>query len=206
MTAAGAIGPGDREAALGRLFRGIAHETANSLNAILMNAQLGMLSADEAPSSLETIADQARGGGRFLKLISTFAGASDLAPQDNGSVSECLGLARKLIGSRVRRSGLKLTIEASDTPPIPLNPFAAAITIALLIDAACATGAAQATIVTSVTDHDCEVRLSMDNAAPAEDAAAATLAYRFARQLAADHGGRFERETGGWVLALPRGS
>lgn len=193
----------DRATALGRLFRGIAHETANALNAILMNAQLGTLNPDEAQASLQTVIQQARSGGEFLKRMSAFAGANTLAPHTDASLSDCLGLARKLLGSRVRRSGLKLTIELGDAPDIPLDPFAVAATIALLIDYACELAPAEATLRMARTTPACVLEMHLDGRTwqPDEN----RLALRFARQLAADHGGSFETMEAGWRLTLPRG-
>lgn len=203
MTNRPAIDAADREAALGTVFRGIAHESANTLNAILMNAQLGMLSDEEAAASLETIATQARSGGKFLKRISAFAGAADLAPHTEASLAECVGLARKLIGTRVRRSGLKLSIDAAETPKIPLDPFGAAVTIALLIDRTCSAGAERAALRTAVNERNCELRLTTE-ATGKSDRQAESLALRFAYQLARDHRGHFEALPDGWLLVLPR--
>ena len=194
----------DRAAALGRLFRGIAHETANALNAILMNAQLGKLNPDEAQDSLQTVIDQARTGGEFLKRMSAFAGANTLAPHTDASLKDCLGLARKLLGSHVRRSGLKLTIEPDDAPVLPLDPFAAAVTIALLIDYACELAPAAATLRIARTSPACVLEMEFDGLSWQPDDG--RLAVRFARQLAADHGGSFETLESGWRLTLPRGA
>lgn len=194
----------DRAAALGRLFRGIAHETANALNAILMNAQLGLLSADEARASLETVIGQARSGGEFLKKMSAFAGANTLAPQGENSLGDCLGLARKLLGSRVRRSGLKLHIDPADAPTLPLDPFAAAVTVALLIDEACELAPATASLQIARTSPACVLEMQLEDArwTAGDD----TLAVRFANHLAADHAGSFETTKDGWRLTLPLGA
>lgn len=196
----------DRAAALGGLFRGVTHEIANTLNAILMNAQLGMLSADEAQESLRTITEQARTGGQFLKSMSAFAGANTLEPSAEACIKDCIGLARKLLGSRVRRSGVNLTIEQGEAVQLPLDPFGAAVTIALLIDLVCDAQPGAANLRVARTEPACVVELSMDNAGW-DDAAGLEeqLAVRFARQLAGDHGGSFELTDSGWLLTLPRG-
>lgn len=201
----GGVSAEDRASALGRLFRGVAHETANTLNAILMNAQLGMLNADEAQPSLRTITDQARSGGEFLKTMSAFAGGTSLQPHGEHCIKDCLGLARKLLGSRVRRSGVKLAMEQADPLRLPLDAFGAAITLALLIDLVCELAPETARLRVARTEPACVLEMTMSGARWPEGDARDSLALRFARQLAADHGGSFELTESGWLLTLPRG-
>lgn len=192
----------DRAHALGLLFRGIAHENANSLNAILMNAELGRMSAEEAPDALRAIAEQARAGGELVKGLAGFVRGSDLAPNGRVSLSQCLDLARRLLASKAHRCGVRLGFADEGTGlKLPLDRHAAAVTLALLLDALCDAGAHTIEVDSRSSDGACEIRVRAE--AETVDTDNLRFALRFARQLAEDHGGAFEDSERCWTLRLP---
>ncbi|NND61063.1 MAG: hypothetical protein HKN49_12430 [Gammaproteobacteria bacterium] len=192
----------DRGAALGRLFRGIVHETSNWLNVILMNAQLAEASPEDTDTSLKTISTQARSGGDFLKQLSAFAGASSFNPHTRATIAECVALARNLLGSTARRTGTRLVIGACDTTPRLLDTTGLGITLGLLFDALCQLEADEinvhcegnATVTIVVAANELEWPLAEQDG---------SLSVRMAHAFCRDHGGELVQSTSQWRLKLP---
>lgn len=186
-----------RSAALGQLFRGIAHELANSLNNVVMNAELAKLSPEDCADALATISRNGREGGQLLKQLSAFSVADHFKPVPGSSLADAVTLAQRLIVSRARRENLELQFSVGDDVTLPLDTTGLAITLALLINSLCGRAGA-ATLSYGVEAGACLVALDHD----AGDIEAG-LAGEMAAELSADHGGSLQLLPQGWRLILP---
>lgn len=193
------ISPDEKSFALGLLFRGIAHEYANTLNAILMNAQVAAMSPEDAASSLATITSQARNSGNFVKALSRFLSADDFSPERTASVDGAIELARALTASIVRRSPTSMSVDLNSQDPVRVNPTALSVSIALLIHAACASAASSISISSHRRQSEAAVVFRSDDGLPSKN----ELAMRIARQFCTDHDGQLSETDGSLTLLIP---
>lgn len=164
-----------------------------------MNAELGKISTDEAPEALDIIATNTRSGGEFIQRLARFANATDFAPQGTASLAEAIDLAHRLSASKARRSGVVLqTAMTSDLPPIAVDVTGLGLCLALMIYSLSDAKARSIQIDTSVAGGTQTVSVLHDGVQPDDE-----LAYRFARQIAEDHGGGFLLDKQSCSISLP---
>jgi len=148
----------ERLFAVGTLAAGTAHELNNPLNAILMNAELGLLMLQKSNDSeklsriLHTIAQEARRGGAVTRGLSEFARAQDYRPKDFGELNAIILTARNSAGAALRQQNVDLKLQLDPTPPkININRVAMEQVVAqLLINAA----ESKAKVINVVTEPD----------------------------------------------------
>lgn len=186
-----------RAHALGRVFRGISHELANTLNNVAMNAELARLSPEDCADALDTITRNGRDGGRFLKQLSAFASADRFSPAANSSVAEALSLARRLIASRARREGIELELCCENDVHLPLDTTGLALTLASLIDLLCGR-AGKVAVSVKVEKNMCAISVDHDGGE-----VGGGMAVDLAAAFSSDHGGQLLDSARGWKMLLP---
>ena len=202
----------ERQAVLGLLVGGIVHEIANPLNAILMNAELGLLylaqngESDDLKDALNSIAKEAKRGGVLAQELLRFARSSDYAPQANGKFDEAIALAGKLLGSKLRRNGVELAHRKIDViPGQMLNSTALALVFASLIDLLIAMGIKRIEIIGSCDSDEVVVKLTFDgpNSTAVENNRYNELVFSFARRVMQAHAGVLSINEGAFSLHFP---
>jgi signal transduction histidine kinase len=130
----------ERLFALGLFTNGFIHELSNPFNAILMNAELGLLyleqSSDNAKQEkiLRTIVQEAKRGGQTTHSVSNFIQADDYSPTERADLNEVISQGNRLLGSVLRRQNIELTIQPATKPVLMwLNPLALSLAIANLL-------------------------------------------------------------------------
>jgi signal transduction histidine kinase len=164
---------------LGRLTGGIVHELNNPLNAILMNAELGLLllekhtrSDDQLVKVLQLIAQEARRGGTLTQQLNNLLSADDFsATEPAGDLNAAVATTRGLLGSNLRRNKVTLDLNLqNELPRIVFNSLAMTLAVANLVNNAVDAGASEVKIGSAV--HEDHISLSViDNgsALPKED-------------------------------------
>ncbi len=113
-------------ASLGTLAAGIAHEINNPLNAIMMNAELGLVALEGEPDAvrlrraLDTIIeDVKRCAGLTASVLKlSRKGASAKAA---GDFNEIVRAARRLVDAELQMRDATIELELADLPPLPLD-------------------------------------------------------------------------------------
>lgn len=149
----------ERLLSLGRLTGGVVHELNNPLNAILMNAELGLLlleqqdrGADKLANVLRTIAQETRRCGTITQELHNLVWADDFSPTEPaGDLNAAVAVMRSLIGSNLRRNKAALDLNLQDDlPKLALNPLGMALAIANLVNNAIDAGASQIQVVSAI--------------------------------------------------------
>lgn len=145
----------ERLFSLGTLVPGIMHEINNPLNAVLMNAELGLLlleqngDRDSLTKILRTIAQEAKRGGAITRSVSEFARAGSYFPNAYGDLNEAIGQARSLAGSLSHSFNVTLELQLDTTlPRFSINETAITHAVAQLIANAVQAGASSIHIST----------------------------------------------------------
>lgn len=143
----------------GNLVSGVFHELNNTLNALSMNAELGLLllqkntDQEKLTHIFRTIVEEVKRSGILTRGVLDFAKKSDYAPTQKGNLSNALAQAKKFIDSILRRSNGHLELQQDKSwPEIPLNSIAIAQAIANLIGNALEAGASHVRIAAEYDD------------------------------------------------------
>lgn len=160
----------ERLFSLGSLTSGVCHELNNTLNAILMNAELGLLllqkgvDQNKITSILRTVVEEVKRGGGLTRSVLEFARAEDHKPTAGGDLNETIAKARSMADSVLRRRNVQLELQLNDTlPKLPLNATAMAQAIANLIVNAAEAGATQVRVATDYDDANMLLATVTDN-------------------------------------------
>ncbi len=199
---------------LGALATGLLHELNNPLNAILMNAELGLLrlqkisDQDELMHILQKISQEAKHGGLLTRHVAEFAKAGNYAPNGSADLNSAVMPARALAHSVLRRNAVQLEWELDPEPPtLNLNATAIALATAHLFQNAAEAGASQVRLTTG--NHGRWATISMvDNGAgitpgnlpmifepfftTRQAQGHVGLGLSLARRIVADHGGKID--------------
>ncbi|MEZ5594244.1 MAG: histidine kinase dimerization/phospho-acceptor domain-containing protein [Gammaproteobacteria bacterium] len=195
----------ERLFALGMIANGLVHEITNPLNAVVMNAELGLvyleqgIEQDALADILRTIVAETKRAGTLAQSVSEFGRATDHAPNQQSDLNKIITQARQLLGSKLRRRDFKLLLEVDESlPPIPANPLALALALASLIDLALDAGVAQLQITARQQATSLELTLLADRSIVPESRYAKLLLEMAGRVFAAhqaplsvDEGRRF---------------
>ncbi|MEZ5582571.1 MAG: histidine kinase dimerization/phospho-acceptor domain-containing protein [Candidatus Competibacteraceae bacterium] len=169
----------ERLYSLGRLTAGIVHELNNPLNAILMNAELGLLlleqqgrNDDKLAKVLQLIAQEARRGGTITQQLQNLVWADDFSPTEPaGDLNAAVTATRGLVGSNLRRNKVTLNLSLQhELPRLALNPPAITLAVANLLNNAIEAGASEVRIVSAIKENRLQLSV-IDNgsALPKED-------------------------------------
>jgi signal transduction histidine kinase len=136
----------ERLASLGTLAAGIAHEVNNPLNAIMMNAELALISLQAVDNRerlarmLETIIKEAKRGGSITRNVLQFSTADRFTPKDRANLKTVLEKVRQRMAPVLQKYGSELELKIDDAlPELAINQIAIEQAMANLI-----TNAAQA--------------------------------------------------------------
>lgn len=159
----------ERLFALGMIANGLVHEITNPLNAVVMNAELGLvyleqgIEQDALADILRTIVAETKRAGTLAQSVSEFGRATDHSPNQQADLNNIITQARQLLGSKLRRRDFKLLLDVDDSlSPIPANPLALALALASLIDLALDAGVAQLQITARQQATTLELTLHAD--------------------------------------------
>jgi two-component system NtrC family sensor kinase len=148
----------ERLFSLGNLVSGVCHELNNTLNALSMNAELGLLllnkgtDQDKLKAIFRTIVDEVKHSGALTRGILDFSKKGNYAPIQSGNLNDVLARAKKLTDSFIRRSNGHLELQQdNDLPELPLDSVALAQAIANIIYNAVEAGASHVRIA---AEHD----------------------------------------------------
>jgi signal transduction histidine kinase len=204
----------ERLFSLGALAAGLIHELNNPLNAILMNAELGLLrlqkasDQDELMRILQKISQEAKRGGLLTRNVAEFAKAGNYAPNGSADLNSAVMQARALAHSVLRRNAVQLEWELDPEPPaLNLNLTAIALAIAHLLHNAVEAGALQVRLTTGSNGRWATISM-IDNGAgitpgnlpmvfepfftTRQAQGKIGLGLSLARRIVADHGGKIE--------------
>jgi signal transduction histidine kinase len=159
----------ERLFSLGNLVSGVCHELNNTLNALSMNAELGLLllnkdtDQEKLSAIFQTIVAEVKRGGALTRGILDFSKKDNYAPVQHGNLNDVLARAKKLTDSILRRSNGQLEWQPNnDLPELPLDSVAIAQAVANIINNAVEAGAShvriaaecdKATLLLTVTDN-----------------------------------------------------
>jgi len=159
----------ERLFAVGTLTKGIAHELNNPLNAILMNAELGLLllKRSEDPAQLnrilQTIVREAQQGGAITRRIPEFLQMQDYQPNGLCELNQIVLNARNLASSVLRHHGVKLTFQLDPAlPRVLLNQIALEQAVAQLLVNAAQSDAQEITVATETGNDGVILHISDD--------------------------------------------
>jgi signal transduction histidine kinase len=147
----------ERLFSLGNLVSGVCHELNNTLNALSMNAELGLLllskdqdkDQDKLKSIFRTMVEEVKRSGTLTRGILDFSKKGNYAPTQNGDLNDALARAKKLTDSLLRRSKSQLELQQdNDLPELPLSLVAVAQAVANIIHNAVEAGASHVRIGT----------------------------------------------------------
>jgi two-component system sensor histidine kinase HydH len=199
---------------LGVLTTGLIHELNNPLNAILMNAELGLLrlqkSVDPAElvGILQKIGQEAKRGGALTRGVAEFAKADHYAPNGSADLNGLVEEARKLAQVVLRRNAVQLNREPDpELPELALNSTALVQALAHLFHNAAEAGASRIRVITQSQEGKVTVSV-LDNGAgirsehlpliftpfftTRQAQGKIGLGLSLARRIVADHGGTIE--------------
>jgi signal transduction histidine kinase len=161
----------ERLFSLGAMTSEIVHEINNPLNAILMNAELGLLSLNGEVDSqklariFRTIVEKAKGGGTITQRITQFLQSEHYSP-DSGTLADLndiVSQARIVTKGTLHRSRVMLEFEPDPMlPRLPLHETAVVHAVAEVFRNAAQAGASRIrasteednqTAVITVTDN-----------------------------------------------------
>ncbi|MFO1431813.1 MAG: ATP-binding protein [Candidatus Competibacteraceae bacterium] len=201
----------ERLFSIGTLAGGIIHEINNPLNAILINAELGLLflekeiDRDKLAKILGIIIQEAKQAGNLTRSVLDFSKMNRYAPRGHGNLNKTVFKARNLAGSILSRLNVKVDIQLDETlPELYLNQPAIEQALAHLIVNAAEAGATQIRLITAQAENYVTISV-IDNGAgiPAESMQAIFepffttrqaqhkigLGLSLVRRIVADHNG-----------------
>ncbi len=121
----------ERLFSLGALVSGFAHEINNSLNSILMNAELGLISLERGidverlAQVLRRVVKDAKRGGKITYSSMQFYKADNYAPHGLGNLNDIIARSQPLMAPILQKSGLQLTLQLGQhLPEVALNQAA----------------------------------------------------------------------------------
>jgi signal transduction histidine kinase len=161
----------ERLVSLGAMASEIAHEINNPLNAILMNAELGLLSLNGDADSqkleriLRTIVEKAKGGGAITKRITEFSQTEHDSPDlaTLADLNDVVLQARTLAKGTLHRLRVMLELEPKPVPPrLHLDETAVVHAVAELFRNAAQAGATRIRASTN-EENETAVVTVMDN-------------------------------------------
>jgi signal transduction histidine kinase len=145
----------ERLASLGTLAAGIAHEVNNPLNAILMNAELGLVSLqsergrERLPSLLDTIIEEAQRGGSITRNVLQFSKADHFSPKGLADLNNLIARARDHVAPVLHEHNVTLDLSLEPTlPRLELNQIAMEQALVNLISNAAQSGASRVRVMT----------------------------------------------------------
>lgn len=209
----------ERLSSLGALAAGMAHEINNPLNAILMNAELGLMSLEKKVDPerlvqiLHRIVDDAKRGGSITRNVVQFARADNYVPQGLGDLNEIILASRKLVASMLQRYDVKLNFQLEpELPKLKLHQTALEQAVVNLINYAVKSGASQVNIHTARAGDQALFTVSDDGPriVPGElghvfdpfyttrregGGGAADLGLSLVHRIISDHGGTIDVES-----------
>ena len=146
----------ERLFSIGTLAGGIIHEINNPLNAILINAELGLLflekeiDRDKLAKILRIIVQEAKHAGNLTRNVLDFSKMSHYAPRGHGDLNKAVSKARNLASSILSRLNVKLDLQLDETlPELDLNQPAIEQALAHLIVNAAEAGATRIHLLTA---------------------------------------------------------
>jgi len=149
----------ERFFSLGRLTGGIVHELNNPLNAILMNAELGLVLLEQQgrgdeklANVLRVIAQEARRGGVITQQLQNLVWADDFSPTEPAAdLNVTIAAMRGFLGSNLRRNKVPLDLALQDDlPKLALNPLAMTLAVANLVNNALEAGANRIQVASTI--------------------------------------------------------
>ncbi|MGH8501327.1 MAG: ATP-binding protein [Gammaproteobacteria bacterium] len=145
----------ERLASLGTLAAGIAHEVNNPLNAILMNAELGLVSLqsegghEKLPGLLDTIIKEAQRGGSITRNVLQFSKADHFSPKGLADLNNLIARARDHVAPVLHKHNVTLELSLEPTlPRLELNQIAMEQALVNLISNAAQSGASRVRVMT----------------------------------------------------------
>jgi two-component system, chemotaxis family, CheB/CheR fusion protein len=157
----------ERLASLGTLAAGIAHEVNNPLNAILMNAELGLVTlrsvdkAEKLKRLLDTIIKEAKRGGSITRNVLQFSKADHYTPKGAADLNGLMQRVRGHVASVLQKHDATLELELDPRlPRIELNQIALEQAMVNLISNAAQSGAARVTVRTEAEPKHVRVTVS----------------------------------------------
>jgi signal transduction histidine kinase len=118
----------ERLFSLGALVSGFTHEINNSLNSILMNAELGLIAlergvdAERLSQVLRRVVKDAKRGGKITYSSMQFYKADNYTPQGLGNLNDIISHSQPLMAPILQRSGLRLTLQLKKhLPEVAIN-------------------------------------------------------------------------------------
>ena len=155
----------ERLLGLGMIANGIVHDLANPLNAVVMNAELGLAylalepqqgqAHEELKTILSTIIRETKRAGTLTQSVTEFTRTDDYAPSHVVDLIDVIAKARDLLGSKLRRSDVELLMPTNATvAKVSAKPLALALALASLIDIAIESGSARVQIALAQSTSD----------------------------------------------------
>src|SRR5512143_1259118 len=111
----------ERLFSIGTLAGGIIHELNNPLNAILINAELGLLllekeiDRDKLAKILRIIVQEAKHAGNLTRCVLDFSKMNHYAPREHADLNKAIVRARHLASSILSRLNVKVDLQLDDT-------------------------------------------------------------------------------------------
>lgn len=146
----------ERLFSIGALTGGIIHELNNPLNAILINAELGLLflekeiDRDKLAKILRIIVQEVKHAGNLTRSVLDFSKMSHYAPREYTGLNKVVSRARNLASSILSRLNVKVDLQLDETlPDLYLNQPAIEQALANLIVNAAEAGATRIHLVTA---------------------------------------------------------
>lgn len=162
----------ERLLALGMVASGVTHEIANPLNAIMMNAELGLLylqqnrDSENVEALLQTIINESKRAGQLAQSVTEFSRMSRYTPSDTVDMSEIISQSSNLLSSKLRRNAVELKVQTQDKtlPRISANPTALKMALVSLVDIAIENGIKK--VLISISQSPSELVLTVENKPP----------------------------------------
>ena len=146
----------ERLFSIGTLAGGIIHELNNPLNAILINAELGLLllekeiDRDKLAKILRIIVQEAKHAGNLTRCVLDFSKMNHYAPREHADLNKAIVRARHPASSILIRLNVKVDLQWDNTlPELYLNQPAIEQALAHLMVNAAEAGATRIQLVTA---------------------------------------------------------
>lgn len=146
----------ERLFSISTLAGGIIHEINNPLNAILINAELGLLflekesDRDKLAKILRIIVQEAKQAGHLTRSMLDFYKMRTYAPRGHGDLNKAVSRARNLASSILSRLNVKVDMQLAETlPELYFNQPAVEQAVAHLIINAAEAGATRIQLITA---------------------------------------------------------
>ncbi|MDX1431104.1 MAG: CheR family methyltransferase [Gammaproteobacteria bacterium] len=156
-------------ATLGTLAAGIAHEINNPLNAVMVNAELGLMRAERGEDiakirdSFQTIVNEVRRCADITKRVLELA-KNRSAPKALNDLNTIVRRARELVDSHLQIHDATIELELADLPSLYLDPISMESALVNLFRNAAEAGEKGVTISvrTRLTSDRAELRIADD--------------------------------------------